>query len=230
MGIFHCKSCFKDYTIDTTSNDQNNNLIKKDVEEIVLNEIKLTVINNQVSKEDNVIENLNDNQISKKDSLQMIPRDLKEFKTLDLSTKEKGNLETNLLNDKNKFNVLAMLKENKNYLTKQPSISFENGISYEGEWLQFKRHGHGVQTFPCGTIYEGQWSIDEVNGEGFLVHPSGENYKGQWKRDRADGYGIQKFNNGRSYKGYFKDSLFHGVGTETMGDRAVYNGQFRLGN
>ena len=36
-------------------------------------------------------------------------------------------------------------------------ITLENGVTYEGEWLDGLRDGQGKQVWPCGSYYEGDW-------------------------------------------------------------------------
>ena len=230
MGIFHCRSCFKDHTIDTTLKYENNESIKKNVEELVQNEVKLSIKNISVKKEI-ISEISNEEKNVKLEPTIKLPQESKEFNTLNLTGKEKGKIEKEEdIKALNSYQVLEQLKENQNCLYKLPCVYFENGISYEGEWLEFKRHGQGIQKFPCGIIYQGQWNQDKAHGQGILLHPNGDKYSGQWFEDKAEGYGVYKFDNGRVFKGFFKNSLFDGNGIESHGDGSVYNGQFKSGN
>jgi hypothetical protein len=59
---------------------------------------------------------------------------------------------------------------------------FDNGATYEGEWLNEKRHGQGTQTWADGAEYKGQWVNDKAQGWGIFKHVDGDVYEGQWKR------------------------------------------------
>ena len=74
-----------------------------------------------------------------------------------------------------------------------------DGTAYEGEWLNYQRHGKGT-LFKHSTnntplkIYEGEWRNDKRWGEGIEFEISTDNtpvitYQGQWKNDKRDGYG-----------------------------------------
>lgn len=39
----------------------------------------------------------------------------------------------------------------------RPIVKFDNGDSYEGQWLDNKKHGEGIFTWKSGNSYKGQW-------------------------------------------------------------------------
>jgi hypothetical protein len=94
-------------------------------------------------------------------------------------------------------------------LCKLPKIEMKNGgrfiynntyISYEGEWKNGMREGHGIhvknESPLCSKIwqdnsyYEGDWKQDFMNGRGKMVHADGDIYEGEWLNDMAHGAGV----------------------------------------
>ena len=67
----------------------------------------------------------------------------------------------------------------------------ENGVgkwvytdktTYEGQWVQTKKHGQGTETWPNGYIYKGEFKNSEWSGQGILTFPDGSTYEGQWNK------------------------------------------------
>ena len=50
-----------------------------------------------------------------------------------------------------------MNNNNKNNILKENYTVFENGDTYEGDWLQEKRHGFGILKRGNREIYTGDW-------------------------------------------------------------------------
>ncbi len=46
------------------------------------------------------------------------------------------------------------------------TCTYMNGSQYEGEWVNFKRHGKGKFTSADGSVYEGDWVNDKREGDG----------------------------------------------------------------
>ena len=61
--------------------------------------------------------------------------------------------------------------------------------SYEGSWVQNKRHGRGVFKYPNGDLYEGNWSNNHKHGYGRYVYANGDVYEGEFKSDMMHGQG-----------------------------------------
>ena len=92
------------------------------------------------------------------------------------------------------------------------AAKFANDDTYVGEYLNGKRHGHGVYTFAGGARYEGQYADGVKNGQGTLLHPDGSVYTGSWRADKRDGLGRYQYANGDSYDGEWKADKKHGRG------------------
>ncbi|HEV7351151.1 hypothetical protein [Telluribacter sp.] len=83
----------------------------------------------------------------------------------------------------------------------------ENQERYEGEFLNGKKHGVGVQYYPDGMV----------------------RYKGQFSSDFRSGRGTYYFSNGDKYVGYFADNVPHGKGSYFYKDGERFSGTFQKG-
>lgn len=123
-------------------------------------------------------------------------------------------------------------------------------VTYEGYFLNGKRHGYGCQTFVSGRVYEGEWSFDLFHGKGKLISETGNvyegsfhtgtyhgygcltksdsSYQGQWNHGTFHGQGIHKTNLG-TYQGSFRYNLRHGRGKWTDSLSNEYNGEWNKG-
>ena len=109
---------------------------------------------------------------------------------------------------------------------KLPPIHLKIGAVYDGEWMNGRRFGFGVQTWPDGSRYEGMWENDKANGQGKLTHADGDVYEGEWKDDKANGKGTYQHNYGAKYVGDWHDDKQQGYGVEVWPDGARYEGQY----
>ena len=55
---------------------------------------------------------------------------------------------------------------------------YTDKTTYEGEWVNTKKQGQGVETWPNGYIYKGEFKNSEWSGQGTLVFPDGSTYEG----------------------------------------------------
>ncbi len=55
-----------------------------------------------------------------------------------------------------------------------------DGRSYEGDYLDDKKHGLGTFKWKDGKMYKGQWGNGKQEGEGTLTE-NGVSRRGQWK-------------------------------------------------
>ena len=56
----------------------------------------------------------------------------------------------------------------------------ERRCRYEGNYIDDKRHGHGVQEYGNGDRYEGGWEDGEWHGYGVFVLANGDKREGDW--------------------------------------------------
>lgn len=127
-------------------------------------------------------------------------------------------------------------------------------FTYEGEWLNGKKHGRGrlslgqdgdyyegdfelgeilgqgSQYWRDGTVYTGQFVSGERHGQGGIERPDGSMYSGAWARNKYSGQGELLLPGGDTYTGQFKAHKYHGQGvfTQPSADRR-YDGCFEAG-
>ena len=66
---------------------------------------------------------------------------------------------------------------------KRPKHTYEDGASYDGEWVEAKRHGKGKFQWKDKTSYDGIWDQDMKHGQGTLVYDDGSKYTGVFVKD-----------------------------------------------
>ena len=77
-----------------------------------------------------------------------------------------------------------------------------NGLIYEGEWVDGKRNGYGKLTYPSGGIYEGFFVNNRRSGEGVEIYPNGDKVVGFYS-DNKFLRGTISYNNGIILEGLF---------------------------
>lgn len=102
---------------------------------------------------------------------------------------------------------------------------FEYG-TYEGNWLDGKRHGTGKFTWNDGKTYEGDWSYDSRTGKGKGNIFSGY-YEGEFRNGKPHGYGIATYKNGDVYKGNWNNGQRSGKGRITYSLGRYYDGEWK---
>jgi hypothetical protein len=75
--------------------------------------------------------------------------------------------------------------------------------TYEGEYKNGIREGHGRITLPSGTVKEGTFVNGQMTGEGTLTTEDGHSYSGHFVNNRMHGVGKLKMANGSSFEGWF---------------------------
>lgn len=91
-------------------------------------------------------------------------------------------------------------------------ITFLNGETYDGGWLQNQRSGKGKAIYKDGEIYEGDWLADKRNGVGRCAYANGDIYNGDWVNNNREGKATYYFKDGSYYIGLWKNNLQHGEG------------------
>ena len=59
-----------------------------------------------------------------------------------------------------------------------------DGRKYEGEYVNDKKHGYGIYTYPDGRSYKGQWAHGKQHGQGIFITPQGDQRKGIWNEGK----------------------------------------------
>lgn len=132
------------------------------------------------------------------------------------------------------------------------SVVYQNRSTYEGQFMNYMRHGKGTLTLSDGTRYQSEWKNDERNGsgkefcpdgttfvglylngmrhgQGTMTWPEGSKYSGQFERGRANGEGELVRTDGSVYRGRFHEDCMSGEGRMQWRDGVEYTGQF-VGN
>mmetsp|Transcript_27452 Transcript_27452/g.27331 ORF Transcript_27452/g.27331 Transcript_27452/m.27331 type:complete len:231 (+) Transcript_27452:404-1096(+) len=118
-------------------------------------------------------------------------------------------------------------------------MEFSNGDTYQGEYINDKRHGFGKYTYlsvghDC-LVYFGQFSQDTMNGEGKMVFKDGTVFEGNFKNSKMhDEDAMLKYPNGDVYTGgiahnqkHSKDGEYIYSSSNYSGADLVYKGEFK---
>lgn len=67
-----------------------------------------------------------------------------------------------------------------------------DGMRYEGEFHDDKRHGQGVMRWPDGSSYNVSWQADLPHGRGVFTDPDGRSFEGEWHNgvEESDRWGL----------------------------------------
>ena len=113
----------------------------------------------------------------------------------------------------------------------QETISTAQNTTVEQPSVEINTNGFFKLQFQNGSTFEGDFINGEVNNTGTYTNNNGEIYKGTFdNNDDQVENGELTFDNGAShYKGGFKDGKFEGIGTLTNKNGDVYTGEFHNG-
>ena len=107
------------------------------------------------------------------------------------------------------------------------------GMVYEGEKKNGKRHGKGKITYQNGSVYDGEWEDDMRHGFGTETRDGKVIYTGMWKNNMREGEGTVYYTDCGVevwYKGMWKEGMQHGKGESICAGRVVYSGEWRCGD
>lgn len=107
--------------------------------------------------------------------------------------------------------------------------AYSNGDVYEGEFHQGRCSGSGVYYFYMSGRYEGDWVDGKYDGYGVETWACGSRYRGQYRCGLREGYGIYRFYTGDVYSGEWSSGQSHVRGVQTCEDRSRYVGEFKWG-
>lgn len=114
-------------------------------------------------------------------------------------------------------------------------MSYINGNTYDGEWVNGIQEGRGIMTYSNGDIYDGLWVDGKKNGpDGIYIWADGRTYTGPYKDDKRDGYGIytgwtgyvSTYGWAGTYTGWQKDEMFDGKGVFEFDNGDKFEGYF----
>ncbi|ETV79393.1 hypothetical protein, variant [Aphanomyces astaci] len=108
------------------------------------------------------------------------------------------------------------------------SYTYPNGDTYEGEFVDRKRHGQGTYVVANTSFsYDGHWAHDLRHGVGTLRSMQGM-YCGAWVRNEKCGHG--EFSSvHETYTGQWRHNVYHGQG-KLIQPQWDYEGEFSHGH
>ena len=106
-----------------------------------------------------------------------------------------------------KKSVPASIKYNNDDMTNGIQ-TFENGDIYTGDFLDGKKHGHGVLKTQSNRTYDGSWENALPHGFGVNTFPNGKIYKGEYKKGKPFGDGQWGYSDGSTYTGKWINGEF----------------------
>lgn len=105
-------------------------------------------------------------------------------------------------------------------------LTYLNGNTFSGKFIQGKIEGKGTFKYKDGTVYSGEFQDNLRQGKGTLTHKDGTKYVGQFVNDEMEGKGTLTLSNGTKYVGEFKAGKRHGRGVQTDKAGNKYEGEF----
>ncbi|KAF8032217.1 hypothetical protein BT93_D1210 [Corymbia citriodora subsp. variegata] len=106
---------------------------------------------------------------------------------------------------------------------------YSNGDVYEGEFHKGKCSGSGVYYYYMSGRYEGDWVDGKYDGHGVETWARGSRYRGQYRQGLRHGFGVYRFYTGDVYAGEWSSGQSHGCGVHTCEDGSRYVGEFKWG-
>jgi hypothetical protein len=113
------------------------------------------------------------------------------------------------------------------FIEGQGIMTYANGDSYTGNFVNDKREGQGIMTYANGASYKGNFVNDKREGHGTLTYVNGASYTGNFVNNKREGHGTLRYASGASYTGEWKDGNFQGQGIMTYANGASYTGEWK---
>ncbi|KAG5009663.1 hypothetical protein JHK87_018178 [Glycine soja] len=108
-------------------------------------------------------------------------------------------------------------------------VPYANGDVFEGELNGGKCCGSGVYYYSMSGKYEGDWVDGKYDGFGVETWARGSRYRGQYRQGLRHGFGVYRFYTGDVYAGEWASGQSHGCGVHTCDDGSRYVGEFKWG-
>ncbi|KAL6964929.1 hypothetical protein U1Q18_035984 [Sarracenia purpurea var. burkii] len=106
---------------------------------------------------------------------------------------------------------------------------YSNGDVYEGGFNAGKCSGSGVYYYYMSGRFEGDWIDGKYDGYGVETWARGSRYRGQYRQGLRHGFGVYRFYTGDVYAGEWLNGQSHGCGVHTCEDGSRYVGEFKWG-
>jgi len=84
-------------------------------------------------------------------------------------------------------------------------------ITYDGQWKDDIMQGEGTLTFTDGSSYTGAFLDGQFTGQGKYKWPSGAVYSGLWRFNRMHGEGVYTDTSGQEWRGKFYNGTGPGL-------------------
>ena len=119
--------------------------------------------------------------------------------------------------------------ETKNNFTGKYGIynNYGNGMVYEGEFENNRKHGIGIETYIDGGVYKGEFKNGLRHGVGSYFWVDGSRYEGEWKNNLMEGYGIYNFKDGSFCSGFWSSNQINGFGKFVYPGVKIFLGSFK---
>ncbi|MEH0155452.1 hypothetical protein V6R21_14995 [Limibacter armeniacum] len=108
-------------------------------------------------------------------------------------------------------------------------ITYPDGSSYEGNFLDGIRSGFGIFTWANGDEYQGGFKDGKMHGRGILTQKDGTQHEGSWLYGKSFGEGTHTYPDGSQYIGEWVDNKRHGKGIMLYSDGRVEQGEWEKG-
>lgn len=106
-------------------------------------------------------------------------------------------------------------------------VNYYKQTVYEGEWLNNRKEGVGIEHYQDKSFYEGEFHDGLKEGSGRYIWCDGSIYEGGWVKNSLEGYGTYKFQDGSYCTGMWKDNKMNGFGKFTFPMVKCYIGFFK---
>lgn len=107
-------------------------------------------------------------------------------------------------------------------------ITFINGDTYEGGWVEDRMEG-SCTLKRRGITIKGQFVAGILNNFARVEYQDNRIYEGDISNSYPHGTGIMKWPNGNTYQGGFTDGVMDGMGRMTYNNGDVYEGKWENG-
>ena len=112
---------------------------------------------------------------------------------METNTWEWWSMERNMDLERKSMQMDRIMKETTKMMLHQGQGKYvwNDGLTYEGEWLHGNFNGKGKKTSPDGTYYTGDWKNGIPHGWGKCrFEQIGIEYEGEWKNGLQQGSGV----------------------------------------
>lgn len=115
------------------------------------------------------------------------------------------------------------------HMTGQGISIWLDGSKYEGDHVDGYMEGNGTYYWPDGDTYVGQFSNGQLSGHGVYTWFDGDRFEGEFVNSKMNGQGTYYYKNGDTYVGEFVNDCSQGYGTYTFANGNTYIGYFANG-